>query len=409
MRREAAAKVNPVRQRTQYSCMSTSMMMCLQATGTNCDEDEVNRVMGARPMQGATWEDAIACAQHYGRRVHLICPATVKQLKEFTDRGIPLMIAWNPEGRDWSHASVVFDVDDNLNVHVADPNIPDPDETVRVVPKGEFYKKWFEKWPNYLVRRPAMAVEREISSDGRQMVASSVTSSIVLQRFEKNYWAGGEVGEHRWTITRIPRKGRDDYRLEDLYRGKPLGDFPSLEDAVEALKKKTRKPVKIKRKSHTASVKLRRITPQEVRGILKKNNIPLAWTASKIVPNKPDPSAKPPKPGAVAEFVRSIHGEGWLWQRPGFRVVKGMRPGQVAVITDDSKAIPLIPKAIKSLLKTGKFHVGLPETKHTLTSPDDKFTPNEYKNGAFLVWGIQPKTSSRLALRIAGRYIREKA
>jgi len=176
MKKQAAANVNPVRQRTQYSCMSTSMMMCLRALDIDTNEDEVNRVMGAKPMQGASWEDAIACAQHYGARVHLICPATVRQLKEFTDRGIPLMIAWNPEGRDWSHASVVFDVDDDLNVHVADPNIPDPDETVRVVPKGDFYKKWFEKWPNYLVRRPAMAIEPEISPEGRQMVASKTAA-----------------------------------------------------------------------------------------------------------------------------------------------------------------------------------------------------------------------------------------
>jgi len=147
------------------------MMMCLKANGLECDEDEVNRVMGARPMQGASWEDALAAAQHYGMRATLTLPATVKQLKEWTDRGIPVMIAWNPEGRPWSHASVVFDVDDNLNVHVADPNIPDPDETVRIVSKDDFYHKWFEKAPNYLIRRPAMAVEREITPEGRQMQA----------------------------------------------------------------------------------------------------------------------------------------------------------------------------------------------------------------------------------------------
>lgn len=193
MKRQAAAPVTPVRQRTQYSCMSTSMMMCLRATGTDTNEDEVNRVMGAKPMQGATWEDAIACAQHYGKRVHLICPATVRQLKEFTDRGIPVMIAWNPEGRDWSHASVVFDVDDDLNVHVADPNIPDPDETVRVVAKGDFYHKWFEKWPNYLVRRPAMAIEPEISEDGRQMVASECSP-------ENNPFPASEQEVARWYV-----------------------------------------------------------------------------------------------------------------------------------------------------------------------------------------------------------------
>lgn len=171
--KQSKANLTPKRQRTQYSCMSTSMSMCLQALDyPHATEDEVNKVMGALPMQGAAWEQALACAQHYGCRATLTMPSTVKQLKEWTDRGIPVMIAWNPEGRDWSHASVVFDVDDDLNVYVADPNIPDPDETVRIVPKAEFYSKWYEKWPNYLVRRPACAIEREITPDGRQVMAS---------------------------------------------------------------------------------------------------------------------------------------------------------------------------------------------------------------------------------------------
>lgn len=168
----AKANVTPIRQRTQFTCMSTSMAMALQALGqTHCDEDTVNKVMGAQPMKGASWENALACAQHFGMRATLTSPCTVKQLKAWTDAGTPVLIAWNPEGREWSHASLVFDVDDDGNVWVADPNIPDPDETVRVVPKAEFYSKWFEKWPDYLVRRPAMAIEREITVDGRQVQA----------------------------------------------------------------------------------------------------------------------------------------------------------------------------------------------------------------------------------------------
>ena len=58
MDRTANASVEPVRQRTQFTCMSTSMMMCLRANGLSCDEDEVNKVMGARPMKGAAWEHA---------------------------------------------------------------------------------------------------------------------------------------------------------------------------------------------------------------------------------------------------------------------------------------------------------------------------------------------------------------
>lgn len=145
------------------------MMMCLRANGIDTDEDTVNRVMGARPMNGARWEEAIACAQHYGMRATLVCPATVEMLKNWTDAGIPVMIAWNPENRDWSHASVVFDVDDLGQIHIADSNMPNPKKTVRIMGEDEFYGKWYEKWPDYLVRRPALAIEREITQDGHQV------------------------------------------------------------------------------------------------------------------------------------------------------------------------------------------------------------------------------------------------
>jgi hypothetical protein len=209
----AKAGVTPVRQRTQYTCMSTSMMMCLQALGHDCTEDEVNMVMGARPMKGAAWEQALACAQHFGCRATLTMPSTVQQLKAWTDRGVPVMIAWNPEGRDWSHASVVFDVTPcethGFMVHVADPNIPDPEETVRVVPKSEFYQKWYEKWPNYLVRRPACAIEREITSDGRQVMASSWRSPIHLPSIDE-LERDGEKGLGAYHDRRIMEQQRKE-------------------------------------------------------------------------------------------------------------------------------------------------------------------------------------------------------
>lgn len=193
----ARAEVRPRRQRTQYSCMACSMAMCLTANGIDADEDTVNEVMGAQPMRGAAWEQALACAQHYGMRATLTVPATLSQVKALTDRGVPVMIAWNPEGREWSHASVVVDVvpceTHGFMVHVADPNIPDPEQTVRVVTKDDFYKKWYEKFPNYLVRRPAMAVEREITQDGRQVMASTRTASVrTAEEYDclKDYRAG---------------------------------------------------------------------------------------------------------------------------------------------------------------------------------------------------------------------------
>ena len=179
MRRLAKADVNPIRQRSQFSCVATSTCMALNALGVKCNEDQVNQVIGAKAMQGARWEEVLACAQYYGCRATLTCPSTLTQVKSWTDQGKPVLIAWNPEGREWSHASLIFDVTGEKGsyvVHIADPNIPNPDKTTREVGEDDFYAKWYEKWPNYLVRRPALMIEREITEDGRQIMANTDTT-----------------------------------------------------------------------------------------------------------------------------------------------------------------------------------------------------------------------------------------
>ena len=183
--KQARADVLPVRQQTQYNCVTTSLAMALRALGVSeeeCQIERVNKVVGAMPLQGAAWEHMLAAANHYGMRATLTLPSTVRQLKGWTDAGKPVVIAWNPEGREWSHASLVFDVTEDAEhgflVHIADPNIPDPDETVRVVPKKEFYSKWYEKAPQgYMIRRHACVIEREITVEGRQVMASRKNSS----------------------------------------------------------------------------------------------------------------------------------------------------------------------------------------------------------------------------------------
>lgn len=182
--RVAKADVNPIRQRSQFSCVATSTCMALNAVGVKCNEDQVNQVIGAKPMQGARWEEVLACAQYFGCRATLTTPATLTQVKAWTDQGKPVLIAWNPEGRDWSHASLIFDVTGKKGsyvVHVADPNLPNPDKTTREVSEDDFYAKWYEKWPNYLVRRPALMIEREITEDGRQIMASRI-ARVHLER-----------------------------------------------------------------------------------------------------------------------------------------------------------------------------------------------------------------------------------
>ena len=169
MRKIAKANVPGIRQQTQYTCMAASVAACCMAFGKNVDENIVNKVLGASAMRGARWEEALATFQYFGLRGHLIVPATLPMIKSFTDAGLPVMIAWNPEGRPWSHASVVYDVTDT-EVYVMDPNCPDPMETTRVCTHAEFHGKWYEKFSDsLLIRRPCLVVTQEVSVTGEPL------------------------------------------------------------------------------------------------------------------------------------------------------------------------------------------------------------------------------------------------
>lgn len=198
MHKKAKANVDPVRQRTQYTCVATSVLMALKALGkTELTEDHVNKILGAEPKKGARWEEALATIQYFGCRGTLTAPSTVAQLKRCTDRGLPVLIAWNPENRPWSHASLVFDVEqrkDGLYVHVADPNIPNPSKTVRIVHEDDFYSKWGEDWGDFIVRRPALVVSLEVSVEGRQVMASMKTPTRTAGEELQAIWFGGHHG-----------------------------------------------------------------------------------------------------------------------------------------------------------------------------------------------------------------------
>ena len=173
--RIAKANVRPRRQANQYNCTVTSLSMALEAVGIapeECSAELVNKVLGALPLRGASWEQVAGAASHYGCRATLVVPSTLRQVRAWTDAGTPVLIGWNT-GNEWSHASLIFDVTDD-QVFIADPNIPNPDATVRILSHEDFYEKWWEKsGEGYKVRRPAMAIEREITPDGRQVMASA--------------------------------------------------------------------------------------------------------------------------------------------------------------------------------------------------------------------------------------------
>lgn len=177
--KKATADVAHIRQTTQYSCCAASIASALHALGKKVSEDDVNRVLEASPMRGASWEGMLATVQYFGCRGTLVVPATPRMLKNWTDRGLPVVIAWNPENRPWSHASTVFDVEEDeagdLWISVMDPNIPNPSKTVRRLGEDDFCGRWSEKVSEFLMmRRPAMVISREVDTAGRQIIASEI-------------------------------------------------------------------------------------------------------------------------------------------------------------------------------------------------------------------------------------------
>jgi hypothetical protein len=130
------------------------------------DEDAVNKVLKCSPKRGASWEEILICLQYFGMRGSLTIPCDFNLLKKWTDEGCPAIIGWNPQGRPWSHASVVCDVDTEKGVLVMDPNSINTSKTLKWWSFDDFSERWYESANDTVIRRPACKIEREVTTDG---------------------------------------------------------------------------------------------------------------------------------------------------------------------------------------------------------------------------------------------------
>lgn len=179
MLRKAYADVDPRRQRTQYTCAATSIAMAFHALGRDrITEDVIAPHLLDAEGKGASWESMVGVCQFFGGRATLIAPALLSDVRRATDAGHAVVIAWNPNNRPWSHASVVIHVTDT-HVEVADPNLPNPDQLTRTLTHDEFYALWYEQWNDFLFRRPALIIENEVDPMGRPTrKASSLDATL---------------------------------------------------------------------------------------------------------------------------------------------------------------------------------------------------------------------------------------
>jgi ABC-type bacteriocin/lantibiotic exporter with double-glycine peptidase domain len=162
----AKAIVPIIRQQTQFTCSAVSISACLQFFDKPYNEDDVNRVLKCVPKKGASWEEILLCLQYFGMKGELIVPCNFKILKEWTDNGNPAIIGWNPQGRPWSHASVVCDVSKSKGILIMDPNSVNTDKTLKWWSFDDFSDRWYEKSGDFVVRRPALKVSKEVGVNG---------------------------------------------------------------------------------------------------------------------------------------------------------------------------------------------------------------------------------------------------
>lgn len=178
-RRKAYADVDPRRQRTQYTCAAASIAMAFHSLGrVRVTEDVVAPHLLDAEGKGASWESMIGVCQFLGGRATMVAPALLSDVRRATDAGQAVVIAWNPNNRPWSHASVVIHVTDT-HVEVADPNLPNPDQLTRTLTHDEFYAVWYEQWSDFLFRRPALFIENEVNTMGQPTrKASSLDAAL---------------------------------------------------------------------------------------------------------------------------------------------------------------------------------------------------------------------------------------
>lgn len=162
----AKALVPVIRQQTQFTCCAASISACMKFFDKPYDEDAVNKVLKCSPKRGASWEEILICLQYFGMRGSLTIPCDFNLLKKWTDEGCPAIIGWNPQGRPWSHASVVCDVDTEKGVLVMDPNSINTSKTLKWWSFDDFSERWYESANDTVIRRPACKIEREVTTDG---------------------------------------------------------------------------------------------------------------------------------------------------------------------------------------------------------------------------------------------------
>lgn len=148
-------KIKPFRQ-TAGLCGPASLKMVLDFYGVSASESEIAKIAGATKEKGISKKGLIKAAKHFGFRVFSKERSSLRDLRYFIKRKIPVIVDWFFE--DDGHYSVVVDID-KKSVFLMDPSLEK--EGLRKMPIEKFFRVWFD-FKGKFIRNPKDLVLRLI-------------------------------------------------------------------------------------------------------------------------------------------------------------------------------------------------------------------------------------------------------
>ena len=162
-------KIKPFQETLNASmCGPASLKIVLKYYGVEAMEKELAKLAGYSSYLGVDDKGLVRAAKHFGFKVKIKNSSSFKDIEEWLDKKVPVIVNWFTRGRkDYSdsaiadgHYSVVAGLDDKF-IYLQDPEIG----KIRKLKRDDFMRAWFDfrgKYikPNELIIRQIIVIYR---------------------------------------------------------------------------------------------------------------------------------------------------------------------------------------------------------------------------------------------------------
>jgi ABC-type bacteriocin/lantibiotic exporter with double-glycine peptidase domain len=113
-------KIPYYKQHKFNTCGPAALRMVLEAFGIKKSEQELAKVLKTNIFQGTLHKNLVRAAWLYDLRYYSLGNATIKDLKDFQDKGYSIIVAYRPP-EDFYHYAVLRGIDDKY-IHLYAPS-----------------------------------------------------------------------------------------------------------------------------------------------------------------------------------------------------------------------------------------------------------------------------------------------